>query len=114
MLITISSLIIGGILIVLGFVFNLARNNEWIRNFIEIIFLGSPGLFDKDKPYSGVVGWLGWESIVAGALIMLPTPKLVDLTAAVFLAFVIVLAVRRFRNYAKEQEESMNVQEKSN
>lgn len=114
MLATFGSLIIGGILIILGFVFNLARSNEWVRNVIEIIFLGNPGLFDKDKPYSGAVRWLGWESIVAGALIMLPTPKLVDLAAAVFLASVIIFAVRRFRNYVKEQKENTSVQEKSN
>ena len=104
MLATWGPVIIGGILIVLGLIFNWARNSEKVRKIIEKVFLGGLGLFEKDRPYSNVVRWLGWESIVAGALIMFPTNKLFDMAVAAVLALLIVHAVRRFKKHLKEEE----------
>ncbi len=104
-MITSGIMIVGGLLIFIGLIFNLARNNSGVRKFLEITLLGGPGIFEKNKSYSGIVRWLGWESILAGAVLMIPTPILINLAAAVFIVAMIVLVYYRYKRAMKEMDE---------
>ena len=83
------NLLVGGLLVVLGLLFNYARNKPNLAEFLSsLIFGDKDALFKPNETYSFWVKWFGWESIGAGVTIMLPTHLLLDLFAGAFVVAV--------------------------
>ncbi len=79
----IGSGIIGGLLLLASVLLFLAGYIQWLRRWIEVIFISSgDNLFASGKSYSGTVTFLRWSAFFFGALLLLPTFVLIDIVAA--------------------------------
>ncbi len=89
-------MVIGLILMFLGWAMWHARRNESWRQWIEQVFLDpGEGLFDQNKSYTPYVRWMRYAAFVTGLVFLIPTPLLLDLVVGTIAAAVFIFLVNR-------------------
>lgn len=94
---------VGIVLVLLGVIVNIAKHHPRLRHFIERYILGGDPLFKEDGAGDRFANMLGWELILAGVFIWVPSNLMVD-GIIVFLA--VLLAIRLRREYQRTVRES--------